>query len=77
MAVLISRDAMGSIGGVPETGRVYVVGPLWNVDERQFATASYSSTRNRAEASRFSREVAEAMLAHGKWRTHRPEIEEA
>ena len=50
--------------------RVYVTGPHFGGD-------IFSSTLFRAEASRFTREQAEEYIREGKWRSLRPELEEA
>jgi hypothetical protein len=55
--VLIERDS----SDVGKPGRVYVTGP-------HFGRGVYSSTRDRSEASRFTRAEVDRLFALGKWR---------
>ena len=63
--VLIARDSVER----NRPGRVYVTGP--HIGE------TFSSTRNRAEASRFTRAEAERLLRLRKWFNDNPMIEVA
>ena len=64
---VITREQSGSVNGAPRTGRTFVTGPY-------FGQSIYSSTGDIAEASRYSREEAERLVAV-HWRHLRPEIE--
>lgn len=68
--VIISRESAETVGGVPQTGRVYITGPHFN-------EGIYSSTREIARASTFERDEAERLLREGKWSRLNPRIEPA
>lgn len=69
-AVVISRLNHGTITREPVPERCYVTGPWFG--ER---TGIYSGTVDRAEATRFTREEAEALM-RTKWLNADPRIEE-
>jgi len=65
--VIISRDASGdTIGGVEQTGRVYITGPHFGADV-------FSSTRDPRAASTFSPEEAMELCRTRHWRNPRIE----
>jgi hypothetical protein len=69
--VVITRDVSNeTVGGVRREGRAFITGPHFGGD-------IYSSTTDRAQASRFERHEAERLLALGKWRGNDPRIEPA
>lgn len=69
--VVITRDTRGeTVNGKPRPSRVFITGPHFGMDV-------FSSTEDPAEASRYSREEAERLLAEGKWHWHTPQIEPA
>lgn len=57
--VVITRERNGTVNGVKLTGRCYVTGPHFNV-------GVFSSTDDRAQASRYTPDEAERLI-----RTHR------
>lgn len=68
--VVISRDTRGeTVNGKPRPKRVYITGPHFNTD-------IYSSTEDKAQASRYTRaEANELLVAQGKWQNHMPAVE--
>lgn len=61
---LIERDASGTVNSVEQTGRVYVTGP-------HFSRDIFSSTRDRAKATRYSEDEAKRLVTT-KWRHLNP-----
>jgi hypothetical protein len=74
--VVITRDTRGeTVNGKPRAPRVYITGPHFSEGVGPYHDgAVFSSTEKREEASTFDREIAEGMIARGKWAHHFPEI---